>query len=143
MDSVVEVVDVAQAWTAQRFFEQLQELGDLRVISVCGPSVFEAICRVAPFEEQDGYLNIITDAYHWHFATDRLRHLRSVDTTHARSGRRVLFFELREEPDAPSFLRIYLFRPHGEDFRPEVVERFDALHATLAAGLPVAAGGQS
>jgi hypothetical protein len=131
------------SWTAQSFFSVLGELGRVRVISVCGPSVFEAICEVAPFDERDGFLNMITDAYHWHFATERFRHLRSVDSVHARSGRRVLHFELRENPDAPPFLRIYVFRPHGEEFDPKILERFEALHLELKGGVAVRTGAPS
>lgn len=130
-------------WTAERFFGELAELGRLRVISVCGPSVFEALCEVGPFDARDGFLNMITDAYHWHFAAAGFRHLRSVDAVHARSDRRVLYFELREQPDAPPFLRIYLFRPHGEEFSPAVVERFEALHSELGDGVTVVRSGRS
>lgn len=128
------------AWTAERLFDELQELGRLRVISVCGPSVFEAICEAAPYDVRDGFLNMITDAYHWHFSTARFRYLRSVDSIHARSNRRVLFFELREEEDAPPFLRIYVFRPHGEEFSSMAVERFEAMHHELEDGVPVRIG---
>jgi hypothetical protein len=130
-------------WTAQRFFDLLQQLGRLRVISVCGPSVFEAICEAAPYFEQGGHLNMITPAYHWHFAVDRLRHLRSVDAVHARSGRRALHFELREREEASPFLRIYVFRSKEEDFDPAVLERFAAAHRELADGVAVVAGDAS
>lgn len=132
---------IAVPWTAPRFFELLQALGRVRVISICGPSVFEAICRVAPFEVRDGFLNLITDAYHWHLALDRIGHLRSRDTEHARSGRRVLFFELAERADAPPFLRIYVFRAAGEAFDPEVLTRFEDVHRELADGVALAAPG--
>ena len=131
---------VHEILTAESFFEQLQRLGPVRIISVCGPSVFEAICEVAPFVKQDGFLNMITDAYHWHFAIDRFRHVRSVDTTHARSGRQVLFFELREEEGKPAFLRIYLYRGKGEAYRPDVLERFESLHRELKDGAAVCIG---
>mgnify|MGYP003661622644 CR=1 FL=1 len=75
-------------WTAQRFFDLLSRLGRVRIISVCGPSVFEALCEVEPAVERDGFLNILTDAYHWHFSPARFRSLRSVDALHKRSNRR-------------------------------------------------------
>jgi putative heme iron utilization protein len=130
----------SSVWTPERFFDALPSLGRLRVISVCGPSVFEAICEAAPYEARDGFLNMITDAYHWHFSTARFRHLRSVDSIHARSARRVLFFELREQEDAPPFLRIYVFRPHGEEFDADAVERFETMHRELMGGVPVRTG---
>lgn len=133
-------VPAETAWTAHRFFELLGELGKLRVISVCGPSVFEAICEAGPVEQVGGFLNIITPAYHWHFAAHRFGHLRSVDTIHARSGRRVLFFELREQPDDDPFLRIYLFRPKDEDIEPQALARFGAVHQELEAGITVEKG---
>lgn len=124
-------------WTTPRFFDLLNELGRLRVISACGPSVFEAICEAGPYEISGGFLNMVTDAYHWHFALERLGHLRSFDTTHARSGRRVLFFELREQPADPPFLRIYAYRPKQVDFEPAVLERFAKAHQELAGGVAV------
>lgn len=125
-------------WTATRLFDLLPKLGRLRVISVCGPSVFEAICEAGAYEIQGGSINMITPAFHWHFAHARLGHLRSHDTTHARSGRRVLFFELREaEGDAP-FLRIYVHRPKGAEFEPAALAAFLAAHEALAEGVAVA-----
>lgn len=128
-------------WTATRFFDLLQQLGKLRVISVCGPSVFESICVAGPYEVADGFLNMITDAFHWHVATARLRHVQSHDTTHGRSGRNVLFFELREDEDTPPFLRIYVYRAPGAEFAPEVVRAFQNAHAELREGLRLASGG--
>jgi len=128
-------------WTAARFFELLGELGRVRVISVCGPSVFESLCEVGDFEVAGGHLNAITDAYHWHLGLARFRHLRSRDTVHARSGRRVLFFELGEDAGADPFLRIYLHRAKGEEFASDRVSRFAAAHAELADGCPIATGG--
>jgi hypothetical protein len=130
----------ATAWSAARFFDLLQELGKLRVISICGPSVFESICVAGPYEIADGFLNMITDAFHWHVATPRLRHLQSHDTTHGRSGRNVLFFELRESEDASPFLRIYVYRAPGAEFAPEVVRAFHRAHAELAQGVVLAQG---
>lgn len=125
-------------WTVPRFFRLLGSLGRLRVISACGPSVFEALCEVAPFSLEGGFPNIVTPAYHWHLASDRIRVLRSHDTTHARSGRRVLFFELREQSEAAPFLRIYLHREKGVDFAPEILARFLEAHAALGEGLVLA-----
>ena len=130
----------AAPWTAHRFFDLLGRLGTLRVISVCGPSVFEAICEVGSVERAGGFLNMITPAYHWHFAANRFGHLRSVDTIHARSGRRVLFFELREQPGDDPFLRIYVFRPKDEDFDADALARFESVHAELEAGVVVEKG---
>ena len=128
------------AWTATRFFDLLPKLGRLRVISVCGPSVFEAICEAGPYEVSGGFLNMVTPDFHWHFAHDRLRHLHSHDATHTRSGRRVLYFELRETPDAQPFLRIYVYRAPNEEFDPAVVDVFSAAHADLGDGLTLTSG---
>ena len=54
------------AWTHRRFFEALAPLSPLRVISQCGASTFEAICRFGPYGFADGHMNAITPAYHWH-----------------------------------------------------------------------------
>lgn len=126
------------AWTALRIFEELRQLGPLRVISVSGPSVFEAICSVGPFGVAEGHLNAITDAYHWHLDLRRTARARSNDSVHARSGRRVLFFELFEDGSATPFLSIYLHRAKGEEFAPERVERFERLHGELGAGAVLA-----
>lgn len=122
------------AWTAPRFFDLLPKLGRLRVISICGPSVFESICEAGPYDLQGGALNMITPRFHWHLAHERLAHLRSRDTTHERSGRRVLFFELRETPNEAPFLRIYVHRPPNEDFDPAVLDVFASTHAELGEG---------
>ncbi len=124
--------------THREFFDALRELGPLRVISVSGPSVFEAICRLDAYGIADGHLNAITDAYHWHVALERFRHLRSHDEVHARSGRRVLFFTLHEDAAAEPFLRIYLHRSRGEEFAPGREAAFGALHARLESGVAVA-----
>jgi len=128
----------ASAWTHRRFFTELGPLSPLRVISQCGASTFEAICRFGAFGFADGHMNAITPEYHWHVALKRFRHLRSVDRTHARSGRRVLFFELREEAGAAPFLMIFLYRDRGEEFDAAREERFAALHAELAEGCTLA-----
>ena len=51
-------------WSHRRLFELLRSLSPLRVISISGPSVFEAICDFGPFGIAGGHLNAITDAYH-------------------------------------------------------------------------------
>jgi len=122
-------------WTHRRFFDLLRELGTLRVISVSGPSVFEALCELGPYGVADGYMNAITPAYHWHLELARFRALRSRDTIHERSGRRVLFFELAEAREAEPFLRIYLYRGPREEFGPEREKRFAEAHADLAEGV--------
>ncbi len=124
-------------WTAARFFDLLARVGRLRVISVCGPSVFETLCEVGAYEIAGAHLNAITDDYHWHLAVARFGFLRSRDTVHARSGRRVLYFELCETADVPPFLRIYLHRPLGEEFAPEREALFAEAHAALAHGIAV------
>lgn len=125
-------------WTAARFFELLPKLGRLRVISICGPSVFESLCEAGPFTIEHGSLNMITNDFHWHVAVARLRHLQSHDSLHARSGRNVLFFELREQADASPFLRIYVYRAPGTEFDPAVAGTFAAAHAELAQGVELA-----
>ena len=40
----------ASAWTHRRFFTVLGALAPLRVISQCGASTFEAICRFGAFD---------------------------------------------------------------------------------------------
>jgi len=128
----------ARGWTHRRFFELLESLGRLRVISACGPSTFEALCRLHSWSIERGFLNAITPEYHWHLAVSRLRHLRSADEVHARSGRRVLFFELRESDSANPFLSIYLHREKGAEFEPERERAFAAAHAELSAGVALA-----
>ena len=128
------------AWTAARFFELLPKLGRLRVVSICGPSVFESLCEAGPFSIERGSLDMITSDFHWHVALARFRHLQSRDSLHARSGRNVLFFELREEADAAPFLRIYVHRPPKADFDPAAAAAFAAAHAELANGVALARG---
>lgn len=122
------------AWTHRRFFDVLGTLGRLRVIVRSGPSTFEALCRFGPYDLARGFMNAITDAYHWHLALAPFRHLRSRDAVHERSGRRVLFFELREAPDAAPFLLIYLHRDKGAEFDPECEQAFARAHADLCDG---------
>ena len=103
-------------WTARRFFETLVSLGPLRVIAVTGPSVFESFCEVTSFKIMNGYLNVFDDHYHWHLRLDGFGHLASREEVHERSGRKVLYFELRADAQSEPFLRIYLYRGSGEDF---------------------------
>ena len=79
-------------------------------------------------------MNVLSDQYHWHLDVRRFGHLTSRDDTHARSGRRVLFFELREQADSPPFLRIYLHREKGDEFEPGREKRFLAAHEQLSRG---------
>lgn len=125
-------------WTAARFFDLLPKLGRLRVISICGPSVFESLCEAGPHSIEHGSLDMITNDFHWHVALARFRHLKSHDSLHARSGRNVLFFELREQADATPFLRIYVYRAPGAEFDPAVAATFAAAHADLARGVALA-----
>jgi hypothetical protein len=125
-------------WDARRFFALLRELGRLRVIHRSGASTFEALCSVGPHGFAEGYMNAITDAYHWHLKLDGFGCLRSHDTTHARSGRRVLFFELCEARGTPPFAVIYLHREKGEEFEAEREKRFLEAHAELGAGRDLA-----
>ena len=122
-------------WTHQRFFEHLGELSPLRIISIAGGSVFEALCDFGPFGIARGHMNAMTDAYHWHVDLARFRHLRSRDTVHARSGRRVLFFELAEGPEARPFLSIYLYRDKDVGFGDVREKQFLEMHAALEAGV--------
>jgi hypothetical protein len=131
--------EASGAWSHERFFALLEQLGRLRVISQCGASTFEALCTFGPWSLERGYMNAITPAYHWHLALARFRHLRSCDQVHGRSGRRVLFFELREQADAEPFLRIYVYRDPSAEFEPERERRFAAAHASLADGAALAA----
>jgi hypothetical protein len=123
--------------THQEFFDGLHALGPLRIISISGPSVFEAICRLEGYGMAEGHLNAFTEAYHWHLGLQRFRHVQSHDETHARSGRRVLYFELREQADAQPFLRIYVHRAPKAEFESNREARFLAMHATLSTGVEV------
>ena len=86
-------------------------------------------------------MNMVTDEFHWHVALSRFRHLQSHDTVHRRSGRNVLFFELRESAAAAPFLRVYAYRAPGSEFAPAVVEAFGAAHTELRDGVELDAGG--
>lgn len=126
------------SWTHRRFFDLLGQLGRLRVISISGPSVFEALCTFGPYGFAQGHMNAMTPAYHWHLGLEGFRHVRSRDEVHARSGRRVLFFELRDKNDDAPFLRIYVHREKGEEFSEDVEKAFLDAHAALSEGQPLA-----
>jgi hypothetical protein len=130
--------DSGEAWTHRRFFALLREMGRLRVIHRSGASTFEALCSMGPHGFAEGYMNAITDAYHWHLKLDGFGYLRTHDTTHARSGRRVMFFELSEKRGTPPFAMIYLHREKGEEFEPEREKRFLEAHGELGAGRDLA-----
>lgn len=130
-----EVRAQVESLDAPGFWNALRLLGPLRIISICGPSVFEAITTVGPFGVAEGYLNVISESYHWHVDLKRCRHLRSQDAVHGRSGRRVLFFELREQAEGAPFLMIYLHRGKGEEFDEVREQAFAALHGIARNGL--------
>ena len=123
------------AWTHRRFFDALGPLSPLRIITISGGSVFEALCDFGPYGIARGHMNAMTDAYHWHVDLARFRHLASRDAIHARSGRRVLYFELSEAAGEAPFLSIYLFRDKDADFDPSREKHFLDLHASLAGGV--------
>ena len=125
-------------WTAERFFNLLQRLGPLRIVTAAGPSVFDARCEVGPRDFTDGALNIVTPDYHWNLALDRFRHLRSVVRTHPRSGNRTAFFELRDDDTAEPFLRIYLSAEAADQPASPAAHSFEAAHAALQRGADVA-----
>lgn len=129
--------------SARDLFEQLSELGALRVISVNGPSVFEAICELPGFGVADGWINAMTPRVHWHVRLEGVRHLTTRDEIHRRSGRRVLYFELREEAGAEPFLRVYLHREKGEELGTEREARFAAIHERFADGRELGESGVS
>jgi hypothetical protein len=120
--------------THREVFDAFEALGPLRIISIAGPSVFESIGRLQRWGFADGHMNAFTDAYHWHLELARFRHVRSRDEVHERSGRRVLYFELREEAEAAPFLRVYLHREKDEAFDAAREHAFGVLHARLDAG---------
>jgi hypothetical protein len=128
-------------WTHRRFFELLAALGPLRVISISGPSVFEALCRFGRHGFAEGHMNAITPEYHWHVDLARFRFARSRDDVHARSGRRVLFLELAEAPDARPFLSVYMHRAKDAEFEHVCEKAFLDAHAELAAGCEIAGEG--
>ena len=130
-------------WTHPRFFTLLASLGPLRVIHQSGASTFEALCRFGAHGFAHGYMNAITDAYHWHLKLDAFGHVRSRDRTHARSGRRVLFLELSEQEGTKPFCSIYLHREKGAEFDAELEKRFLEAHAELADGRALASEDRS
>lgn len=134
----MSAIDHSRDLGARGLFEAFRRLGPLRVISVNGPSVFEAILELGAFGVADGWLNAITPDYHWHVDLGRVRHLTTHDTIHARSGRRVLFFELREEAGAEPFLLVYLHRGKSDDFETAREEGFAELHERFAEGAELA-----
>lgn len=138
-DPLAALAASREPWTPRRFFDALGGLGWLRIITVAGPSTFEALCEFGPYGIARGTLNAITAAYHWHIDLARFRHLRSRDEIHERSGRRVLFFELRESDGAPPFARIYLHREKGAAFAPDLERAFAALHDQLESGCTIEA----
>jgi hypothetical protein len=125
-------------WSVERLFGELRELSPLRVISICGPSVFETICEVGAFAVAQGYLNAITPSYHWHLEIAGCARARTRDQVHERSGRQVLFLELFAPASEQPFLSIYLHREKGAAFDTVRLERFQALHAALAGGVDLA-----
>ena len=104
------------------------------MIHRAGASTFEALCTMGPHGFAEGHMNAITDAYHWHVKLSAFGYLRTHDTTHGRSGRRVLFFELRERESTPPFAFIYVHREKGSEFEPEREQRFLDVHGELGAG---------
>lgn len=122
---------------AEELFGSLRDLSPLRIISVCGPSVFEAIEEFGAFGIHDGWMNAMCDRYHWHLEINRIGWITTRDTLHERSGRRVLFLELREKLDDEPFLLLYLHRAKGEEFEEERLEQFEKLHAVYGAGAPL------
>lgn len=128
----------AEQWTARELFDILAELGPLRVISQSGPSTFEAICEVEHFGIAHGFLNAITPQYHWHLDLSQLRHLRTRDEIHERSGRQVLFFELATEAGEVPFLFIYLHREKNMPFEEDRFRLFQRVHAELQDGTTMA-----
>ena len=121
-------VDVADV------FDLIRQLGPIRVIQITGPSIFETICELDNFSIADGWFNAITPQYHWHLELERCRHLTTRDTIHERSGRRVLFFELREDPEQDPFLLIYLHRGKGEEFEADRDSLFADWHSRCSDG---------
>lgn len=126
-------------WTAKDVFALLRALSPLRVISVCGASVFESIMDFDEHGFAHGHMNAMTPHYHWHVALDGLGWVRSNDTVHARSGRRVLFLEFASSSTDEPFLSVYVHRGKGEDFDGARLEAFAAAHAVLSEGRAIGA----
>lgn len=132
-----------QDWSHRRFFELLTQVAPLRVISSCGPSTFEAIIGFSDHTFAGRLMNAITPAYHWHLDLSGFGHLRARDEQHTRSGRRVIYFELRSEPADAPFLWIYLHRERGAEFEPEREKRFAEVFPALAGGVRLEASGEA
>jgi len=115
------------------FFAEVGRLSPLRVISQCGPSTFEALCTFEGFEPHGDYLNAMTPDYHWHLHVGKPIHVTSRDEVHTRSGRRVLYFVLKDA-DGKGFLRIYVHREKGAEYEPARVDGFRALHEQVGDG---------
>lgn len=128
----------APTWTLARLFRELAELGDLRVIVSTPGSVFECICRIRGFGIASGWLNAITEGYHWHLDLGALRFARTRDEIHERSGRQVLFLELGTAAGAARSVAIYLHRPFGESWSPGRLERFGRLREAFDDGRELA-----
>jgi hypothetical protein len=89
---------------------------------------------VEQFTLAQGFVNVISEDYHWHLLIEGFGHLRSRDEIHQRSGRRVVFFELRRVEEGEPFLLIYLYRGPGQEFGEEPLRLFTEMHRDLAAG---------
>lgn len=129
-------IDIEQ-WTARDLFDLLAELGPLRIISQSGPSTFESICEVKTFGISHGMLNAFTPQYHWHIDLTALRHVQTHDEIHPRTGRRVLYFELRTSADTAPFLSIYLHREVSMPFDYYRLRLFCEMHTELRNGVTV------
>ncbi|HEV7670810.1 MAG TPA: hypothetical protein VGS22_20000 [Thermoanaerobaculia bacterium] len=121
-------------WTLARLFGELVDLGDLRVIVTTPGSVFECICRIRGFGIAGGWLNAMTEGYHWHIDLGAIRFARTRDEIHERSGRQVLYLELGTAPEAVPSFAIYLHRPSGEPWSSERFERFGGLREVFDGG---------
>ena len=84
----------------------------------------------------------MTPAYHWHLGLDDFGWIRSYDTVHERSGRRVLFLQFARSSDAEPFVSVYVHRAKGEEFDPTRLEAFARAHAELADGATTRGGHQ-
>ena len=129
--------DTHAPWTAPDVFGLLRRLSPLRVISECGPSVFEAIVDFDRHGFAHGHMNAMTPTYHWHLALDGLGWIRTRDEIHERSGRRVLYLEFARSSKTPRFLSVYVHRDKGEDFDDARLGVFEAAHDDLRDGRPI------
>lgn len=127
--------------SAEDLFGRLEGLGPFRIIHQAGPSTFEAIAPIVPSSVVGPFLNLISDAYHWHLQLSGVGHAQTFDQTHARSGRRVLFVALADrapEDGGQVFTRLYVHRAKGAEFEPHVLDGFLRLHRALAGGRALA-----